>query len=208
MKKSKKLDVIFLLDRSGSMSNCVNDTIGGYNNYLKEQKKNSNSLITTILFDNEYEVLYDRVPVNEVKKLTNKEYYVRGCTALMDAIGKTINTMSPKVSDKVLFIITTDGLENASKEYRKSDIKKLIKKHNNWEFLFIGANIDSYEEGASIGISKKNIANYTQSKEGVSKMFRSISKASCQVMCEDQLDSSWKEELDKYENTLYKKRNQ
>lgn len=195
--KKKEMDVIFLLDRSGSMSNCVNDTIGGYNSYLNEQRKNGyNTKITTILFDDRYEVLHDRKDIKDVKNITNKEYFVRGCTALMDAIGKTINTMSPKVSDKVLFIITTDGLENASKEYRKSDIKKLIKKHNNWEFLFIGANIDSYEEGASIGISKKNIANYTQSKDGVSKMFRSISKASCQVMCEDQLDSSWKEDLE------------
>lgn len=195
MKKSKKLDVIFLLDRSGSMSNCVNDTIGGYNNYLKEQKKNSNSLITTILFDNEYEVLYDRVPVNEVKKLTNKEYYVRGCTALMDAIGKTITNLEQKEPEKVLFIITTDGLENASREYRKEHIKKLIEKHSDWEFLFIGANIDSYAEGHSLGIKQDNIANYEQSTQGVSKLFRSLSKASYMMCEEEKINSKWKSDL-------------
>jgi len=195
-KKVKEMDVIFLLDRSGSMSNCVNDTIGGYNSYLNDQRNNGyNTKITTILFDDKYEILHDRKDIKEVKDLTNKEYFVRGCTALMDAIGKTINIMNNKVSDKVLFIITTDGLENASKEYRKSDIKKLIEKHNNWEFLFIGANINSYEEGSSIGISQDNIANYTQDKKGIDKLYRSISKASKCLMEADSLDSSWKEEL-------------
>lgn len=196
MKKTKKLDVVFLLDRSGSMSNCVEDTIGGYNNYLNEQKENNNSLITTILFDDRYEILYDRVPVNKVQKLTNKEYYVRGCTALMDAIGKTITNLEQKEPEKVLFIITTDGLENASREYRKEHIKSLIEKHNDWEFLFIGANIDSYSEGHNLGIKKDNIANYEQSTQGVSKLFRSLSKASTMMMEEKSIDSKWKSELE------------
>ena len=101
-KNNKQLDIVFLLDRSGSMSNCVEDTIGGYNSYLNEQKKNNNSLVTTILFDDKYEVLYDRVKISETKKLTNKEYYVRGCTALNDAIGKTITTLDSKNPQKVL----------------------------------------------------------------------------------------------------------
>lgn len=196
MKKTKKLDVVFLLDRSGSMSNCVEDTIGGYNNFLNEQKENNNSLITTILFDDRYEILYDRVPVNKVQKLTNKEYYVRGCTALMDAIGKTITTLEKEEVEKVLFIITTDGMENASKEYRKEHIKSLIEKHNDWEFLFIGANIDSYSEGHNLGIKKDNIANYEQSTQGIQKLFKSLSKASTMMMEEKSIGSKWKSELE------------
>ena len=201
MKKNnnkKEMDVVFLLDRSGSMSNCVEDTIGGYNSYLKEQKgKGYNTKITTVLFDDQYEVLYDRVPISKVDNLTNKEYYVRGCTALLDAIGKTINRIDRDVKDnKVLFIITTDGLENASHEYHKQDIKKLIEKHSNWEFLYIGADIDSYEEGAMLGISKKNIANYKKGKEGVGRLFNSLAKASCCMAECETLDASWKEDLE------------
>ena len=194
-KKTNQMDVVFLLDRSGSMSNCVNDTIGGYNSYLEEQRKNKNALVTTVLFDNEYEVLHDRTPINEVKNITEKEYFVRGCTALNDAIGKTILSLERVDPKKVLFIITTDGLENASREFRKSDIKALIEKHSDWNFLYIGANIDSYEEGQRLGIKKDNIANYEQSSSGVQKLFRSISKASKMVM-EEELSGSWKDELE------------
>ena len=194
-KANKQLDIVFLLDRSGSMSNCVSDTIGGYNSFLKQQKKNSNSLITTILFDDKYEILHDRVKINEVNNISEKEYFTRGCTALNDAIGKAIKSLENKNPKKVLFIITTDGLENSSKEYKKSDIKKLITKHKDWEFLYIGANIDSYEEGSIIGIEKKNIANYDQSKIGVQKLFKSISKASTMMQEKDCIISSWKEEL-------------
>ena len=196
MNNKKEMDVVFLLDRSGSMSNCVKDTIGGYNSYLNDQrKKNFNTKITTVLFDDQYEVLHNRVPINKVRNITNKEYFVRGCTALLDAIGKTINLLDRESSNKVLFIITTDGLENASKEYRKSDIKKLIKGHSNWEFLYIGADIDSYEEGEMLGISRKNIANYDKSERGVSRLFGSVSKACC-MMADETFDESWKEQLE------------
>ena len=194
-KNNKQLDVVFLLDRSGSMSNCVEDTIGGYNSYLNEQKKNKNTKVTTILFDDKYEVLHDRKNISEVKNITNKEYFVRGCTALNDAIGKTIKTLESKDPEKVLFIITTDGLENASVEYRKDDIRKLINKHSDWEFLYIGANIDSYKEGASLGLKQDNIANYEQSSSGVKKLFRSLSKASKMMEECDCVGTSWKEEL-------------
>ena len=158
--KNNKLDVVFLLDRSGSMYDSVEDTIGGYNSYLnKQKKKNINTRITTVLFDDRYEILHDRKSIKEVKNITNKEYFVRGSTALLDAIGKTIITMDRtiKKDNKVLFIITTDGLENSSYEFSKNDIKKLIEKHKNFEFLYLGANIDSYSEANSIGISKKNV---------------------------------------------------
>ena len=116
MTKKKELDVVFLLDRSGSMQGSELDTIGGYNSYLSKQTKNKfNTKITTVLFDDQYEILHDRKDIKEVKDITEKEYYVRGCTALLDAIGKTINNLDKKVKDnKVLFVITTDGLENAS----------------------------------------------------------------------------------------------
>ena len=127
----KETDIIFILDRSGSMSGTENDTIGGFNSFIQQHKKNKNTKVTTVLFDDQYEVLYERKPITEVKKLTPKEYYVRGCTALMDAIGKTINSLDKKTkNNKVLFVITTDGLENASHEYDKKKIKKLIEEHS------------------------------------------------------------------------------
>ena len=196
--KRKELDIVFILDKSGSMSGSEKDTIGGYNSFLaKERKSNTNSLVTTVLFDNTYEKLYDRTKISNVKKLTEKEYYVGGCTALYDAIGKTITELDRKHPEKVLFVITTDGMENASREYNKNNIKKLIESHKNYEFIFLGAGIDSYSEGASIGIRKENISNYSKSKKGISNMFNAVGRA-CDMMCEDSLDSSWKENLENY----------
>ena len=198
MTKKKELDVVFLLDRSGSMQGSETDTIGGYNSYLEQQRKNKfNTKITTVLFDDQYEILHNRKPIQDVNNLTEKEYFVRGCTALLDAIGKTINNLDKKVKDnKVLFVITTDGLENASREYNKDKIKSLIEQHSNWEFIYIGANIDSYGEGTSIGIPRKNISNYSKSKKGTDTLFRSINYLSS-CMCMDELfDESWKEELE------------
>jgi len=196
--KRNELDIVFVLDKSGSMSGSEKDTIGGYNSFLsKERKKNSNSLVTTVLFDNNYEKIYDRVNISNVKKLTEKEYYVGGCTALYDAIGKTITELDRKHPEKVLFVITTDGMENASQEYNKNNIKKLIESHKNYEFIFLGAGIDSYSEGASIGIKKENISNYSKSRKGISNMFNAVGRA-CEMMCEDSLDASWKSNLENY----------
>lgn len=199
MKKEKEMDVVFLLDRSGSMGGVVEDTIGGYNSYIKEQK-DKDIKVTTVLFDNDYEIINNREDIKKVEKLDNKTYYVRGSTALLDAIGKTINYMD-KVKNKVLFIITTDGLENASHEFTKSQIKEMIEGHKDWEFMYIGANIDSYGEGSSIGIKKDNIANYEQSERGVSKLFKSIGKASACMYEESCVGTSWKEELEDYIET-------
>ena len=195
----KETDIVFILDRSGSMSGIESDTIGGYNSFINKHKKNKNTKVTTILFDDQYEVLYERKPINEVRKLTPKEYYVRGCTALMDAIGKTINSLSKKVkNNKVLFAITTDGLENASCEYNEDKIKKLIKKHPNWEFIYIGANIDSFSEASRIGIKSTNTANYIKSKKGVGALFDSVGKAYECILEEKELSSNWKQDLDNY----------
>ena len=197
MKKTKEMDIVFLLDRSGSMSGSEQDTIGGYNSYIKKMKKNNiTTKVTTILFDDQYEVITNRKDINNIKNITDKEYYVRGCTALYDAIGKTINNLDKEINNnKVLFIITTDGLENSSKEYNRKSIQKLIKNHSNWEFLYIGANIDSYSEGQSIGISSNNIANYKKDRVGTSKLFDSVARASIMYKQEECLDSSWKENL-------------
>lgn len=195
----EEMDVIFLLDRSGSMMDSVTDTIGGYNSYLDKQRKNSyNTKITTILFDNEYQVLHDREDIKDVKNLTEKEYFVRGSTALLDAIGLTITNFDKRVGkNKVLFVITTDGLENSSCEYTKDKVKNLISKHPTWEFLYIGANIDSYSEGLSLGIKKNNISNYQKTKKGTRSLFKAVGLASdCLYECKS-LDSSWKKELEK-----------
>ena len=191
----KEMDIVFLLDRSGSMRGTEEDTIGGYNSYIENQK-NNNVLVTTILFDDKYEMLYNRKNIKEVKPLNNKKYYVRGCTALLDAIGKTINYMDKEKAKKVLFIITTDGLENASKEYTKNQIKEMIEGHKNYEFMYIGANIDSYSEGSSIGINKKNIANYKKDKKGISKLFMALGKVSKSYYSEEEICDDWKKELE------------
>jgi hypothetical protein len=181
------------------MAGMEQDTIGGYNSYLENQRKNRyNTRITTILFDNEYELLHNRKDIKEVNNITEKDYYVRGCTALLDAIGITITKLDKEVkNNKVLFVITTDGLENASKEYTKEKIKELIKIHSNWEFIYIGANIDSYSEGETLGINRKNIANYSKSKNGTRALFNSIGKLSEYMCCEKNIDESWKTELEK-----------
>ncbi len=199
-KVNQEMDVVFILDRSGSMHGSEDDTIGGFNSYI-EQNRKSNYNVTTVLFDNEYELLYEGIKIQDVKPLTNKEYYTRGSTALLDAIGRSINYMDDKKSKKALFIITTDGYENSSREYTKDKIKKLIKKHDNYEFMYIGADIDSYSEGESLGIKKQNISNYVKDKKGIGMLFDAVSCASRKVMMDEELDSSWKEDLEDYINS-------
>lgn len=198
-KKNEKMEIVFLLDRSGSMRGSETDTIGGYNSYIEKQKNNDVN-VTTILFDDRYEMLHERKDIKEVKELTNKEYYVRGCTALLDAIGKTINYMDKQETKKVMFVITTDGLENASKEYNRDKIKEMIEGHKDWEFIYIGANIDSYAEGTSIGIKQKNISNYTKDTECVSKLYNAINTATNNYRECKKLDETWKKDLEEYVN--------
>ena len=191
------MDVVFILDRSGSMHGMEKDTIGGYNGYIADFKK-KNAKITTVLFNNSYEMITERKDVKEVSALTSVEYSVGGCTALLDAIGKSIKFMEKEIAEKVMFIITTDGYENASREFNKSQIKEMIQGHTEWEFIYIGADIDSYGEGESIGIRRSNIANYKKDEAGVATMFRAVNLASENYFEKDCVDSTWKKELENY----------
>ncbi|WP_296881047.1 vWA domain-containing protein [uncultured Methanobrevibacter sp.] len=196
----EKLDLIFLIDRSGSMYNSVEDTIGGFNSFIeKERAKKLDTKVTVVLFDDEYEVLYKRKTIDEVEKLTSDEYYVRGTTALLDAIGKTITSLDREIENKALFVIMTDGKENASIEFSKSQIKNMINNHK-WEFLFIGADIDSYSEANGIGIRKSRAAHYKKTKNGVNDLFSSVENASLYMRSDRSLDDGeWKKDLKKYD---------
>ena len=195
----KELDVVFILDKSGSMSGSEENTISSFNEYLEKEKKNKfKTNITTVLFSDDYEYLYHRENVKGIQKLTDKEYFVGGCTALYDALGNSIHDIEKEKPNKAIFIIITDGYENASKEYSKEQIKKLIKKHSDWEFIYIGADIDSYASAGEIGIKKENTANYKKDKRGTSAVFKSVGAFECEYMSSSPITSKWKKELDEY----------
>lgn len=194
----KMLDVVFILDKSGSMSGSEESTISSFNEYLEKEKKNNyKTRITTILFSDDYSYLYKGADVSKVSPLTRDDYFVGGCTALYDAIGSSINYIDRCDTDKVLFIIITDGYENASKEFDKEKIRKMIKNHSNYEFVYIGADIDSYSSGGSIGIKSANIANFKKDRKGTSLLFKSVGNFESSMM-EDSVSSSWKKDLDEY----------
>lgn len=171
-------EVVFILDRSGSMSGLEADTIGGYNSMLEKQKTGEGEvIISTVLFDDKIEVIHDRKPITEVKPISGEEYYVRGCTALLDAVGGAIHHIghthkeadTNDVPEKTLFIITTDGMENASKKYTYDKIKKMVekkKKKLGWEFIFMGANIDAISVASQFGIAKNRAVRYESDSVG------------------------------------------
>ena len=204
MKKKEQMDIVFILDKSGSMGGTESDTIGGYNSYI-DSFKDKDVKVTTVLFNDHHEMITNRTPIKEIKELTRNEYRVGGCTALLDALGNTINYMDSEKSKKAMFIITTDGLENASREYTKEKIKSMIEKHTNWEFIYIGANIDSYNEGSQIGIKRSNISNYDTSSKGICKMYKAASMASEEYLRSDSIGTAWKEELEDYISNNEKK---
>jgi len=199
-KPNNVMDIIFIMDRSGSMTGFSEDTIGGFNSFIeKEKEKDINTYVTTILFDNDYEILYERKEINKVEKLTDKEYWPRGSTALLDAIGKTITSFERKIDGKALVVIMTDGYENASVEFSKKQIKEMIDNHD-WEFIYLGAEIDSYSEASQFGFSKSRIANYDRSAKAVDEVFTSVGHARDMMVEDMSLDNaSWKKELNKYD---------
>lgn len=180
-------EIVFILDRSGSMSGLEKDTIGGFNAMIEKQKKqDGKAFVSTILFDHESVVLHDRLPLEQIKPMTEDDYTVRGSTALLDAIGGAVKHIGnihryarrEDVPEHTMFVITTDGLENASIRYSSSDIKKLIesKKRKGWEFLFIGANIDAIETANNYGIDSDRAVNYNADSQGTEVLFEAVSE--------------------------------
>lgn len=209
-------ELVFILDRSGSMTGLESDTIGGFNAMIEKQQKEAGEVfVSTVLFDDEAEVIHDRAPIGNVKKLTEADYYVRGCTALLDAVGGAIRHIGnvhkyAREEDrpaKTLFVITTDGLENASRKYSFSKLKKLIREQQekyHWEFLFLGANIDAIKVAGSMGIKQDRAANYRCDEVGTALNYEIINEAvscvrSCNVsdiaMTFD--GGAWKEKIDR-----------
>ena len=189
-------EIVFILDRSGSMSGLEADTIGGYNSMLAKQKKEEgDAILSTVLFDDRTEVLHDRVSVHKVEPLTDNKYYVRGCTALLDAVGGAIEHIGhihkelpeDERPEKTLFIITTDGMENASRRYDYAKVKKLVekkKKKHQWEFIFMGANIDAVSVAGRFGVSKNRAVRYECDAVGTQINFDVMSKmVSCARTC-------------------------
>ena len=213
--KKNLTELVFILDRSGSMAGLEKDTIGGFNAMLEKQKREpGEALISTVLFDNESQVIHDRVKLDRVPALTERDYYVRGCTALLDAVGGAIRHIGnvhkyareEDRPEKTLFVITTDGMENASRRFTYDRLKMMIERQKEkygWEFLFLGANMDAAREAARFGIGADRAANYHADSEGTNVIYETVSEAITQVRCcAAPLSANWKQRVDED----YKKR--
>lgn len=201
--KDNLTEIIFILDRSGSMSRLTTDTIGGYNAFIDKQKQEpGEALVTTVLFDDKYEVLHDGVNLKDIEPLTDKQYSARGMTALLDAIGKTVNDVGDRLGkmaeadrpSKVIMVITTDGMENASREFIKKQIKEMIihqTEKYNWQFMFLGANIDAVSEAEGLGISRGCAATYTASAAGTDQLYATMSRTVSAYRTKGKVDEDW-----------------
>lgn len=201
-------ELVFILDRSGSMSGLEADTIGGYNAMLEKQKKESGeAVITTVLFDDSYEVLHDRISLRSIEPMTDQEYFVRGTTALLDAVGKTIVTISNaqkraaegERAKNVMVVITTDGMENASKEFNYEKVRNMIEQHKSqygWEFLFLGANIDAIATANRFGIEEDRATNYYADSDGTQLNYEVISETISSLRAHNKIDENWKERIE------------
>lgn len=206
--KNNLTEIVFILDRSGSMSGLEKDTIGGFNSMLKRQRKNSEkAYISTVLFDTNISVLHDRVDINEVAELTENDYTTQGCTALLDAIGGAINHISnihkyarkEDVPSHTIFIITTDGMENASRTYTAQKVRSMIndkKAENGWEFLFLGANIDAVETAETFGITSDRAVNYNCDSQGTQVNFDAITNVLSDVRMGNPISANWKADIE------------
>ena len=212
--KKNLTEIVFILDRSGSMAGLEDDTIGGFNAMIQKQKaEDGEAYVSTVLFDNHTEVIHDRVDIQKIQSMTRKDYYVRGCTALLDAVGKAIHHIGnvhkyareEDRPEKTIVVITTDGMENASREYSYARLKAMIKRQKEkygWEFLFLGANIDAAKEAARFGIDEDRAANYHADCQGTAVIYEAMSEAVCSVRASRPMSREWKRNIDED----YKKR--
>ena len=206
--KKNLTELVFILDRSGSMRGLERDTIGGFNSMIEKQKREAGeALVSTVLFDTDCTVIYDRVDVQKVAPMTEKEYFVRGCTALLDAIGGAIHHIGnvhkyarpEDVPEHTLFVITTDGMENASRRYSSDRVKEMIqheKEKYGWEFLFLGANIDAVETAGHFGIDADRAVHYHADAQGTQLNYEVVAEAIAEVRANRQLPKAWKARID------------
>lgn len=206
--KGDYTEIVFILDRSGSMTGLEADTIGGFNSVLQKNKEQKGSaVVSTVLFDDRTDVICNRQDIKDVAPITAGEYYVRGCTALLDAVGGAIDHVTkvqkalPKHrrAKNVMFVITTDGYENASRTYTYSDVEGLIKKKRKkgWEFVFMGANIDAAAEAARIGIPAGRAATYCADDFGTQAVYESVAAATCMMRSDEALEDTWKDAIER-----------
>ena len=201
-------ELVFILDRSGSMAGFEEDTIGGFNSILSKQKQEDGKcFVSTLLFDNDTKLLHDRLEIHNVEPLTDKDYFPGGSTALIDAIGKAIHHISmvhkyarpEDVPEKTLFVITTDGMENSSRIYSSNEVKRMIeheKEKYGWEFIFLGANIDAVETAGRLGIDRMHTSNYHRDRRGNRAMYDSVNEAVTMSRCCKPIDAEWKREVE------------
>ncbi len=201
-------EIVFILDRSGSMQGLEADTIGGFNSMIEKQKREEGeAIVSTVLFDNESSVIHDRVEIGRISPMTDRDYSVRGCTALLDAVGGAIHHIGnvhkyirdEDVPEHTLFVITTDGMENASRRYDRDKVKSMIERQKEkygWEFLFLGANIDAVETAKGFGIGADRAANYNSDSEGTWLNYEVLSDAICSVRRSEIIGSEWKSRID------------
>ena len=201
-------EMVFILDRSGSMAGLESDTIGGFNAMVEKQKKEpGDALLSVVLFDDRSEVIYDRVDIRKAEPMTDRQYYVRGSTALLDAVGEAIHHIGnvhkyAREEDrpaKTVFVITTDGMENASRRYSAEKVRKMIeheKEKYGWEFLFLGANIDAVETAGRFGIDSSRAVRYHSDRRGTMLNYEAVGKAVSSFRCSAVLPDSWKEEIE------------
>lgn len=202
------VELVFILDRSGSMSGLEKDTIGGFNSMIARQRKEPGEvLVSTVLFDNDADVIHDRVPLEKVKNLTEDDYYVRGCTALLDAVGDSVHHIgnvhkyarAEDVPEKTMFVITTDGMENASRKYTYGNVKDMIESRqekDGWEFIFLGANIDAAAEAQKFGIDELMAADYHADEAGTRLNYDVLSDTIMELRCEASISPDWKARID------------
>ena len=215
--KNNITELVFILDRSGSMSGLESDTIGGFNSLIEKQKKQDGEcFVSTILFDNDSEVLHDRVRLADVKPMTDRDYTVRGCTALIDAIGGAIRHIAhihkyarpEDVPEHTVFVITTDGMENASRRYDADRVRRMIeheKEKYGWEFLFLAANIDAVTTARRFGIGADRAVNYHADRQGTGIIYDTVAEAVCEVRASRPLGAEWSARIDADYNSRKKK---